>query len=257
MVSIAALLLIFAIVLPAPSTQKDTEGKSARSVFEEVDRRRSNAEYETAAMTMVIHDARGRTRTRVLRSWNINRGNLTKQLVFFDAPADVRDTGLLTITENGDETQRIYLPAVGRVQSIGSSQRGDRFMGSDFTYEDLGRQSPDDFEFTELGRDSDRIVLEGLPKRESQYDRIHFHIDPENYLLRKAEYFNSNGEVFKRLELQAFRNVTGELWRPDRMVMHDLENGRKTELQWQERTFESPVPESFFTDRQLRRGIPE
>ncbi len=254
----ATLLIAFFALLPAASasTPVEQQEQSARAVFEELDRRRSNAEYETAAMTMVIHDARGRTRTRELRTWNINRDNLTKQLVFFEAPADVRDTGLLTITENGDETQRVYLPAVGRVQSIGASQRGDRFMGSDFTYEDLGRQSPDDFEFTELERTSDRILLEGVPKRESQYDRIHFHIDPENYLLLKAEYLNSDGEVFKRLELHEYRNVTGELWRPDYMVMHDLENGRKTELRWEERTFDVPISGDVFTDRQLRRGIP-
>jgi hypothetical protein len=240
---------------PAPIPDESQE-QSARSVFEELDRRRSNAKYETAAMTMVIHDARGRTRTRQLRTWNIHRENLTKQLVFFEAPADVRDTGLLTITENGEETQRVYLPAVGRVQSIGASQRGDRFMGSDFTYEDLGRQSPNDFEFTERDRSTGRILLKGTPRRESQYDYIHFHIDPDNYLLLKAEYFNADGEAFKRLELDKYQNVSGDLWRPNYMVMYDLENGRKTELRWKERTIDQPIPDDFFTDRQLLRGIP-
>ncbi len=255
---IVIFLITLATLLPATpaSTQDGTQEQSARSVFEELDRRRSNAEFETAAMTMVIHDARGRSRTRQLRTWNIHRENLTKQLVFFEAPADVRDTGLLTITENDDEIQRVYLPAVGRVQSIGASQRGDRFMGSDFTYEDLGQQNPDNFDFTELDRNSERILLEAVPRRESQYDRIHFHIDPENYLLLKAEYFNADGDVFKRLELQEYRNVSENLWRPDYMVMFDLENGRKTELRWKERTFDESIPEDFFSDRQLRRGIP-
>ncbi len=257
-----SLLLLFLMtvspLIPAAtsSTRSPTPDESARSVFEELDRRRSNAEYEMAAMTMTIHDARGRTRTRQLRTWNIHRDSITKQLVFFEAPADVRDTGLLTITENGEETQRVYLPAVGRVQSIGASQRSDRFMGSDFTYEDLGRQKPDDFDFTERDRDTKRILLEAVPRRESQYARIHFHIDPEEYLLSKAEYFNADGEIFKRLELREYRNVSGDLWRPDYMVMFDLENGRKTEIRWKERTFDEPISNDFFTDRQLRRGIP-
>ncbi len=230
--------------------------EDARSVFEELDRRRSAVEYESSTMIMAIHNARGRTRTRELRSWSITRDNITKQLVFFEAPADVRGTGLLTITENSEETQRIYLPAVGRVQTIGASQRSDRFMGSDFTYEDLGQQNPDNFDFTELERDSERIVLEAVPRHESQYDRIHFHIDPDEYLLIKAEYFNPAGEIFKRLELHDYRNVTGDLWRPGQMVMYDLEDGRKTELRWKDRTFNEPIPDDFFSDRQLRRGIP-
>lgn len=253
-------LLLIAIfpLLPAASasTQDNPPDESARSVFEELDRRRSNAEFETATMTMTIHNARGRTRTRELRTWNIHRENITKQLVFFEAPADVRDTGLLTVTENGDETQRVYLPAVGRVQTIGASQRSDRFMGSDFTYEDLGQQNPDNFDFTEMDRDSERILLEAVPRRESQYARIHFHIDPQDYILLKAEYFNNDGEIFKRLEPDEYQNVTGDLWRPYYMVMFDLENGRKTELRWKERTFDEPIPDDFFTDRQLRRGTP-
>lgn len=230
--------------------------EDARSVFEELDKRRSAAEYESAAMTMTIHSARGRTRTRELRTWSINRDDITRQLVFFESPADVRGTGLLTITENGEETQRIYLPAVGRVQTIGTSQRSDRFMGSDFTYEDLGQQDPDLFDFVEQQRNDERILLEAVPRRESQYERIHFYIDPERYLLIKAEYFNADGEIFKRLELHDYSNVTGELWRPGHMVMHDLEDGRKTELRWTNRTFDEPIPDDLFTDRQLRRGIP-
>ena len=241
---------------PVPETPLLTTDKDARSIFEELDRRRSSAEYETAAMTMIIHNTRGRTRTRELRTWSINRENITKQIVFFESPADVRDTGLLTITENGEESQRIYLPAVGRVQAIGASQRGDRFMGSDFTYEDLGQQDPDQFDFTEKDRNSERIILEALPKRKSRYERIHFHIDPDQYLLIKAEYINSSGEVFKRLELHDYQNAGEEMWRPGYMVMHDLENDRKTELRWENRTFNDPIPEDFFSDRQLRRGIP-
>ncbi len=253
------LFLFAASSLPpaaSASTQENPPDESARSVFEELDRRRSNAEYEMADMTMTIHNARGRTRTRELSTWNINRDDVTKQLVFFESPADVRGTGLLTVTDNGRESQRIYLPAVGRVQTIGASQRSDRFMGSDFTYEDLGQLDPDQFDFTEIDRNSERILLEAVPRRESQYERIHFFIDPDQYLLIKAEYFDSDGEIFKRLELHDYINVTDELWRPGLMVMFDLEDGRKTELRWTDRTFDEPIPDEYFTDRQLRRGMP-
>jgi len=238
------------------SDAQNTADNNARSVFEELDRRRSSAEYEYATMIMTIHNARGRTRTRELSTWNVNRDEATKQLIFFESPADVRGTGLLTVTENGTETQRIYLPAVGRVQTIGASQRSDRFMGSDFTYEDLGQQDPDQFDFTELDRNSERILLEAIPRRNSQYERIHFYIDPNRYLLLEAEYFNPEGKVFKRLELHDYSNIIDELWRPGLMVMFDLENGRKTELLWTDRTLNEPIPDDYFTDRQLRRGNP-
>lgn len=233
--------------------QQDVE---ARRIFEELDRRRSTAKYETAKMTMVIQNARGRTRTRELLTWSVNRDDVTKQLVFFESPADVRNTGLLTITEDGNESQTIFLPAVGRAQSIGSAQRSDRFMGSDFTYEDLGQQNPELFDFEIISQIGDIILLEAVPRHESQYEKIHFHIRQENYVLAKAEYFNSSGTIFKRLELASHEILEDDSWRPGHMVMFDLENNTKTELTWEERTINEPVPDFFFTERQLRRGIP-
>lgn len=230
--------------------------RNARQIFEELDRRRSSSRYETSKMTMVIHNARGRTRTRELRTWSVNRDEVTKQLVFFESPADVRNTGLLTITEGGTESQTIYLPAVGRAQTIGSSQRSDRFMGSDFTYEDLGQQNPELYDFEIISQNDDTILMEAVPRRESQYEKIHFYIRQENYVLSKAEYFNRSGTIFKRLELASHEILDDGSWRPGHMVMFDLESDTKTELFWDERTINEPVPDGFFTERQLRRGMP-
>ncbi|MBP3192958.1 outer membrane lipoprotein-sorting protein [Natronogracilivirga saccharolytica] len=229
---------------------------NARDVFEELDRRRTTIEYESSRMTMIIHSSRGSTRTRELRTWSINRDDESKQLTFFESPADVRDTGLLNITSNGDEHQQVYLPAVGRVQTIGSSERGDRFMGSDFTYEDLGQQNPDNYDFEEVDRDSERILLKAMPQHDSQYDHIFYHIDPDDYLLMKAEYIDHDGNKIKRLEVGEYQNIRDDIWRADYMVMHDLENDRKTELRWEDRTFDEPISADLFTERQLRRGIP-
>ena len=240
----------------ASSYPGQNQEMDARQVFEELDRRRSTAGYETAKMTMVIHSSRGRTRTRELRTWSVNRDDVTKQLVFFESPADVRNTGLLTINEGGTESQTIYLPAVGRAQTIGSSQRSDRFMGSDFTYEDLGQQNPELFEFEIISQNDETILLEAVPRHESQYEKIHFHIRQENYVLAKAEYFNSSGTISRRLELASHEILEDGSWRPGHMVMFDLENDTKTELTWEERTINEPVPDVFFTERQLRRGIP-
>ncbi len=80
----SAFLLLFTFSLNAQERIPDEE--EARSVFEEADNRRSSIETETAVMTMVITDSRGRTRSRTLQSWIQHSGDETKSLMIFSEP---------------------------------------------------------------------------------------------------------------------------------------------------------------------------
>ena len=250
------ILLALILTLPAGLASQDLrDDPEAREIFEELDRRRRAITYETSTLEMTIYDNRGRTRVRNMTSYDYSDGDVSKTLIVFNAPADVRGTGLLTISEGGTETQRLWLPALGRVQVISGSQRGERFMGSDFTYEDLGDQNPDDFTFRLIERGTDAVVIEGKKTNDSQYNHILFHIHPEHYKLQLAEYFNSAGEVVKRLTATNYSEVLENLWRAGMMTMEDLKTGRKTGLRWSARTFNEPIPDQYFTERQLTRGV--
>lgn len=255
-IPVICIFLALTLTLPAVLASQDLrDDPEAREIFEELDRRRRAITYETSTLEMTIYDNRGRTRVRNMTSYDFSDGDVSKTLIVFNAPADVRGTGLLTISEGSTETQRLWLPALGRVQIISGSQRGERFMGSDFTYEDLGDQNPDDFTFRLIERGSDAVVIEGKKTNDSQYDLILFHIHPEHYKLLMAEYFNSAGAVVKRLTATDYSEVLENLWRAGMMTMEDLKTGRKTDLRWSERTFDEPIPDQYFTERQLTRGV--
>ncbi len=139
--------IIFAglpLSLLVPASIMGQGNDKARSIFEEVDRRREQITYETADMQMIIYDSRGRTRNRQLQSYSLNRDETSKTLLIFEEPANVRGTGFLTLSEGADEVQKLYLSALGRIKIISASEKNDRFMGSDFTYEDLGDREPED-----------------------------------------------------------------------------------------------------------------
>ena len=226
-----------------------------REIFEKLDNRRQAVTYETSSMKMTIHDDRGRTRVREIKSREYQDENVSKSLIVFESPADVRGTGLLTINEGDDNQQMLYLPSVGRTQTISGSQRSDRFMGSDFTYEDLGAQNPDDFTFEELDSKNSDYVVKATPTRESDYAYIYFHIDREKYVLSKAKYFNETDEKYKELIAEDFQEVESDVWRAQKMTMYDLRADRKTELEWADRVINEPIPERYFTERQLERGV--
>lgn len=239
----------------AGELKAQSNSREARTIFEEVEERRNRITYETADMKMIIFNARGSTRERLIRSFQYNSDPVSKSLLIFAEPANVEGTGFLTISEGADEVQKLYLPALGRIQIISASEKSDRFMGSDFTYEDLGDQDPDDYTFEMRAETDTSYVLRAEKKDQSQYAYLYFYVHPERYFLQKVEYFNEEGTMIKRLEASGHREVMEEVWRPAEMVMYDLRNGHKTELSWSDRVINEPVPDWRFTERGLKRGL--
>lgn len=250
-----SIFLIHIIVLSVSAQDGSTDSQQARTIFEELDERRNSIETEKSVLTMMITDNRGRTRTRTLHSWIKNSGNDTMTLIVFADPGNVRGTGFLSLNEGGNRTQRLYLPSVGRIQVIGSAERGDRFMGSDFTYEDLGDQDPDEFEFEWLETGETHYTIRATKPDSDQYAFLEFDIIREIYALNTVRYYNSEGEEIKRLEAEEFEKLTDRLWSPRKMTMYDHRENRKTELAWSNREINTVVEDWRFTERGLRRGI--
>ena len=68
--------------------------------------------------------------------------------MFFTYPGDVKGTGFLTwdYDQAGKEDDKwLYLPAMKKTRRIsGSSSKTDYFMGTDFTYDDMGDRNIDE-----------------------------------------------------------------------------------------------------------------
>lgn len=249
------LLFFFFTIYPLAAQERITDENEARTIFEELDNRRNSIESEQSDLSMVITDSRGRTRSRTLRSWARNSGDDTMSLIIFAEPGNIRGTGFLSVNESGNRIQRLYLPSVGRVQLIGSAERSDRFMGSDFTYEDLGDQDPDDFEFEWLEIGDIHYTIRATKPDSDQYTSLEFDIIRETFALETVRYYNDAGEEIKRLEAEDFEQLTDLLWNPRKMTMYDHKENRKTELSWKNREINIEIEEWRFTERGLRRGI--
>lgn len=252
------LLLVLASLLITPvnfAQERVSDPDQARSIFEEMENRRDRIETEKAELQMVITDSRGRTRNRTLQSWIENNEDDYKRLIVFSAPGNVRGTGFLSIDEDGNQTQRLFLPSLGRIQTISSSERGDQFMGSDFTYEDLGSQNSEDFEFEWLELSDQYYTLRATATDSEQYTSIEFDILRDTYSIKTIRYFNESNQMIKRLEADQFEQLSDIYWSPSIMTMFDLREDRKTELTWSNRETNIEIEDWRFTERGLRRGL--
>lgn len=245
-------LVLLALLLPTLAL-----AQSASDVFDEVERRQKLVTTESASIRMEIVDERGRTRTRAMDvRTKISDGDRAMSILVFTSPADIRGTGLLTIEASGGDDQKLYLPALGRVQRIAGSKRTERFAGSDFTYEDLGTRNPDEYDVSMGTPTPEAFVLDARPRdTDSQYGRIVLTVDRERYVVTKAEHYDRSGTLAKVLTASDFTEVAPGAWRANRLVMEDVQEGRRTELTFGDRQAGTPLRDDLFTERQLERGL--
>jgi outer membrane lipoprotein-sorting protein len=204
---------------------------------------------------MEIYDDKGRKRTRTMQLRSKVDNGLTRSMLIFSQPADIRGMGLLTVeTDDGDD-QQVYLPALKRTQRIAGSKRGERFAGSDFAYEDLGTRDVDRYKARLLETGDSTWTIEAVPMDESPYSRIIFELDRTRYTVRRAEYFDRNNKRWKVLESRDFEQVGPETWRANFMRMEDLLDNRYTTLEIRERNINVTLPDAMFTERELKRGV--
>lgn len=258
------LLAALAALIALPLAAEDLDALLARN--ESLPR----APASESEMRMVITNKAGQARTREIKAWSVTEADGTdRQLLVFLAPADVRDTRFLTIDYEAagkEDEQYIYLPALRKVRTIGTSggdSKTGAFLGSDFTFADIGALDRADFTMKALGEESidgrKFVKVEFLSKgpatvKKYGYGKVVRWIDAETATSKKADYFDASGKLVKRLTIKGQSLVGGKYWQFQAMEMANLETGGKTEWIFDKTTILPSVDPAYFTLRYLERG---
>lgn len=109
---------------------------------------RPDGDTRYAQMELTLVKKNGSKRERKVESWSMDISNDTKMVMFFTYPGDVKGTGYLTWDYDQigkDDDKWLYLPAMKKTRRInGASTKTDYFMGTDFTYDDMGDRNVDE-----------------------------------------------------------------------------------------------------------------
>lgn len=217
--------------------------------------------------TMTIIDNRGRDRVRKIATVSklYDNGETEKRLIRFLSPADIKGTGLLTYDyENKDDDMWLFMPALRKTRRIVSTEKAKNFMGSEFTYADMTPPILDNFTYEILEEEdvagTSCWKIEMIPVDDDVADengsskRISF-IAKQDYVIRKAIYFDLDGELHKELAVENVKEIDtkNHKFRPMLMVMVNKQNGRKSVLDVDEIQFNPEVKDEFFTTRYLER----
>jgi outer membrane lipoprotein-sorting protein len=211
-------------------------------------------------LEMRLINKQGDTRVRELQQFIKDEGEVEKTIMFFLSPADVRNTSFMNWSYNDgrDDDQWIYLPALKRVKRISSDSKSDNFMGSDFTYDDLGDRHPNEDAHKLLGEEVfngyDCYIVESVPKdKDYMYSKTVTWVIKENFIGIKRDFYDEDGDLLKILQIKKFEKISG-YWVILNTQMHNVQKDHRTEMIFSEVELDQPIPSNKFTERSMTLG---
>ncbi len=230
-------------------------------IMKKVYNRPSPKEME-AKLTMTLISSSGSKRVRTIKQYIKDFGKVEKKIMFFLAPADVRNTSFMNWSyddPNKDDDQWIYLPALKKVKRISSDSKGDYFMGSDFTYDDLGDRNPEEDTHkilrTEKINGLDCYVIESIPKDEDyMYSKTITWVVKDRWYGVRKEFYDEDGEYLKTLTLKKAENIKG-YWIIVTVEMDNKQKNHKTIMHLSDIKIDTGIPSRMFTERMMKRGL--
>jgi len=121
-------------------------GQSGLEIARMVDNRKTPKDLSNVAK-MILTNSKGKTRINKMASRSMD-GN-KKQIIWFLEPKDDKGVAFLKIEHNNkDDEMRMWLPAFNKVRRISSKKKGDSFMGSDLSYEDMSNRNIDEYTYS-------------------------------------------------------------------------------------------------------------
>ncbi len=182
-----------------------------------------------------------------------------KRLFVISHPPDVKGTVSLTYAHGLEpDDQWIYLPAIRRTKRLNARDKTGAFIGSEFAFEDLGGFEVKKYSYRWLRDEQidghDCYVREDIPVYEySGYSRLVTWVDKKNLRARKTVYYDLKGRPLKELRFYDFRQYGGKYWRPDRVVMSNLQNGNVSTIEWTNYRFGTGLSDRNFAPTRLQQ----
>ncbi|MEX2270804.1 MAG: outer membrane lipoprotein-sorting protein [Vicinamibacterales bacterium] len=264
------MIWVLAALVAAPAAQDQLPGESRAHWIARRVQDRDTGSDSRVGMRMTLVDRRGRERTRALTIKGLRGGpgrpvSGDRTLLHFTLPNDIRGTGFLVWEHPDAEDERfLFLPALGRVRRIAGSEAQESFVGSDFTYEDIGGRELEDYTYTLLADEETWTAPDGSQhavwrlesrsaKADARFPRVVSLIRKDIFIVVRAEIFNRRDERQKTFEARRIEKIDG-YWTVTSMTMADALAGTRTDLIVEKAEYGVGLGPGDFTRVQLERG---
>ena len=205
---------------------------------------------------MILTNSRGKSRSNAMISKSMN-GN-KKQLIWFLEPKDDKGVAFLKIEhDDKDDEMRMWLPAFKKVRRISSKKKGDAFMGSDLSYEDLSSRNLDENDYNRLDDEivdgKDCYVLEINPGKvaNSSYSKHVSWIEKSSLMSVKEESYDKRGRL-KKVKEFTFQ-ILKDYHVIKRVFVKDVQKTHTTEVTFSDVQVDTGIDKNLFQEKNLKR----
>ena len=260
--------IIFMAALLLPGGHVYAETVDGRWIMEQVDAR-DDGDNMIVDSVMILIDKNGNERRRDMKVFSKDKGKDSLRLQFFLSPADVEDTGFLTYdfySGEEDDDQWLYLPDLRKTKRIATSDKSSAFMGSDFSYADMTRRVLDEWNYKVLKEDEvdgHKVwLVETVPVSKAVEDRYGYQksiifVRQDIFFEVRAIHVLQEAKKVKYMEVKNLEQIDG-IWVATERWIKTTRNKRtlhNTKLIWNNIRMNQDLQESFFSVRQLEKGL--
>lgn len=254
LVSIVSLAASLGGAAPQEAAQ---EGPSPARWFARVNAALLPGASMLARARIVTHDGLGGTSSEVLDVARASEGDATRTLIEVERPQAGEGTTYEIVARPDQPLERwVWLPELRRLRKIVGVQRTDPFLGTEFSYEDLGLALPVERRGGTarwVGEAPHRVVeLESPPYH--YYSRVVTRIDPTTDLPTTVSFYDGAGELFREEHFEEVREIDGRPF-PTKITVRDLQTGAYSVLSFESLRFDVDIPPQRFSESALRKHL--
>lgn len=194
------------------------------------------------------------TREITMKSW---ASGDDYSLILVTSPARDKGTAFL----KRDREMWNWQPTIDRVIKMPPSMMSQSWMGSDFTNDDLVKQSSIVVDYThqitgeaELeGRTCWEITL--IPTEEAAvvWGKVKTWVDQKDFLQLKTEFFDEDDYLVNTMYGKKIDKLGGRLLPTIMEIIPADEEGHKTRIEYLSMSFDKPIKDSFFSVQSMKR----
>jgi outer membrane lipoprotein-sorting protein len=229
-----------------------SQGLSAKEIIQKADEKnRGLSSLGTMTMTVIRPDW---TRTITMKTWSKSR---EYSLVLITAP--VKDKGQVFLKIKTEMWN--WVPSIDKTIKIPPSMMLQSWMGSDFTNDDLVKQSSIVVDYTHklLGREKVRdmecykIELTPLPDAAVVWGKVIMWITLSGYDQWMAEYYDEDNKLVNVSNSYDLKRM-GDREIPTRLeIVPQNKKGQKTVIHIDDMKFNTRIDEGFFSQQNMKK----
>lgn len=245
--------VLMLLALMANGLLLTANGQTAREIIKKSDEKMRGSTSAITEMTITIVRPKWQ-REMTLKTWAKGE-ELSLSLI--KSPA--KEKGITFLKRHKEIWN--WMPSIERTIKLPPSMMMQSWMGTDFTNDDLVRESSilNDYDqkiigdSTILGRTCWKIQLDPKPEAAVVWGKLIVFIDQQDFIQLRSEMYDEDGYLVNTMNSMDIKEMGGKTLAAKMEMIPEEEPGHKTIMEITSIEFDRPIDDEFFTTSNMKR----